>query len=283
MTRKFTGSRGWQFGEDLAYILTKLQHRGPLSNLRSFTFRSSLWANGLSACLPHLVNLDISRVHIGVHELTSVIDSLGNSLRKLILDGLQICRWTVCAILNRQYLEHLSLAMCQITPDVLQWFLAGFPIPPACEHFDDTVDPKLPQGRCHRPDATFNKCTATVMPCLKELDLKYLDICQTSWLRQFHIVRLGLTEEKPSSVPGEPKASGSSPLARDIHIDVRGCKNLRLEDIQGMESSWPSTWFTPSLKAIGKEGAVPPKKVTALPKQAILFALQEPGATIDIT
>ena len=262
-------------------MLDKLQHHGPLPNLRSFTFRFSLWANGLAACLPNLVDLDISRIAIDVHVLTRVIANLGSSLRKLILDGLQICRWSMCAILNLRGLEHLSLAMCQITPDALQWFLAGFPVPPACQHNDEDQDPQTPTGHCYSPDLTFRRCAATILPTLIELDLKYLNVLQTSWLRQFHITRLGLTEEKPSLVSEEPRPSSSCPVTREIHIDVRGCKNLSLADLQGIESSWPGTEFTPSLKGIGSVGTGPRVAATALPEEAIPFAVQHPGATID--
>lgn len=278
VTRMFGASRGWLFGQELAYLLRKLQHRGSLPNLRSLTIQSSFWADELVACLPHLVDLDISRIAIETSVLTSVMANLGSSLRKLILGGLQICRWTMCAIVNLPGVEHLSLAMCQIRPDTLQWFLTGFPIPPVCEHYEEDNEPLSQSERCQSPDSSFSKNAATEMPYLRELDLRYLDVLQTSWLRQFHIARLGLSDEKRPLV-SEITASSSS-LTHDIHIDVRGCKNLTLADLQGMESTWPGTWFTPSLKAIGRTGAPPRVAASPLPEEAILFAVQEPGATI---
>lgn len=277
--RSIARSIGGRFGEDLVDIL---QHCGPLLNLHSLTFQSSPWAEGLSEYLPHLVNLDISRVHINVHVLAKVIECLGNSLRKLILDGLQICRWTTSAILNCRYLEHLSLVMCRFTPGALEWFLAGFPIPPACHQLHGPVNPQLLSGHCYSPDSTFVRCAGTEMPCLKELDLKYLNVLKTRWLRQFHLVRLALSEGQDSSMSEDPNASGSSSLTRAIHIDVRGCKNLSLADLQGMETSWPGTWFTPSLKALGQDGS-PHSAATPLPEHAIPFALQVPGAIIGHT
>lgn len=278
MTRKSGAGRGWLFGQELGYLLRKLQHRGSLPNLRSFTLQSSFWAEDLVACLPHLVALDISRIAIETSTLTSVMAKLGSSLRKLDLGGLQICRWTMCAIMNLSGIEHLNLAMCQIRPDTLQWFLTGFPIPPVCQHYEEDNEPLSPSERCQSPDLSFSNNATTEMPYLRELDLRYLDVLQTSWLRQFHVARLGLSDEKRSSV-SEINTSSSS-LTHDIHIDVRGCKNLTLADLQSMESTWPGTWFTPSLNAIGRPGAPPRVAATPLPDEAILFAVQEPGATI---
>ena len=207
-----------------------------------------------------------------------VIDSLGTSLRTLILDSMHIWQCTLCAILNLRSLEHLSLAMCQIKPDDLQWFFTGFPVMPVCEH--NKMDQRLwaLSDLFQGLDSMSLTSAARAMPHLKELDLKYLDIVRAPWLRGLHMVRLGLSDGSVSLTPEDSPASSSS-IIHDIHIDVRGCKNLSLADIQGMETTWPGTCFTPSLKAIREMGAPPRVPATPLPELAIPFAVQAPGAT----
>ena len=271
---KYDTYHRWKFGEDFAYILNKRQCLDNLSMLRSLRIRSTVWDEGLLVCLPHLVNLDMSRVYIDTPHLTSVMYNLGGSLERLSLDGLHLCRSIFPLVLTFHALEYLSLSMCNMPPEVLQWFLTGFPISPACVK---DYPPPLPPLGCSAPvlcniaESTLVSSASAVMPRLKELDLKYMDHLQGPWLRQFHVVRLGLLEG--SIALGSTAPTSLSPT-RDIHIDVRGCKKLRLADLQSMELTWPGTRFTPSMKGIDVAGFPKHRAASALPLEALPIALR---------
>ncbi len=264
--------RTWSFGEDLAYILSKRHYCGPLPNIRAFTIRSVAWAEGLLACLPNLVDLDISRIFIGLSDLTNIMVNLGSSLRTLILDGLKLCRSILPLILDFQGLEYLSLSMCTIPLDGLEWFLTGSPKSPECYHH--RLEEKSPL--CENAGPAFQESAGTLLPHLKELDLKYLESLQTSWLRRFHVVRLGCLHADSCSADYEDSApSDLSPPPRSIHFDVRGCRNLSLADLQSMESTWLGTWFTPSVKPFGTAGDAKRGTATPLPDEALPIAIRE--------
>ncbi|KAI9876980.1 MAG: hypothetical protein M1830_005136 [Pleopsidium flavum] len=262
--------RAWSFGEDLAYILNKRHHYGPLPNIRSFTIRSVDWAEGLLACLPNLIHLDISRIFIKLSDLTILMVNLGSSLKSLTLDGLKLCRSILPLILRFQGLEYLSLSMCEIPPDALEWFLTGLPTSPECDH--QRIAGKL---ICENAGPALQESAGVRMPCLKELDLKYLESLQTSWLRRFHVVRLDCLHADPYLLNSEdPGSTDLSSSRRGIHIDVRGCRNLSLADLQLMESTWIGTSFTPSVKPFGTAGNTKHATATALPEEALPIALR---------
>ncbi len=250
--------RGFKFGEQLAYLLRKRKYPVPLRNLRSFILRTCDWDDGLLVCLPHLVELDITRVAIRSSELMIAMLNIGNLLKKLTLDGLWLCRQMFHFILRFRFLETLSLSMCRIAPTALQWFLTGLPKSPACHTYQAVTGwgPTTRHG-CPKDDCLFSTHMTTVMPKLKELDLKYLEDLQASWLQDFHTVRLGLRN------PCE--GSSAAVLTRDMHIDVRGCRNLSLADLQYVVTTWRGTWFTPSIKALGTGTGAGPVRPAATP------------------
>lgn len=271
------GDRGWSFSRAITSILDERQNSSPPPHLRSFKIRSTVWGEGLLQCLPNLVELDIGwLLYADPYGLTSIMITLGSSLKKLSLDGLTLCRSIFPFILGFESLEHLSLSMCHMSPGTLQWFLTGVPVSPECDSFPHASIPHNGAGYlCRSAEAAVRATANTVMPRLQHLDLKYVDCLKSPWLDRFHVTRLGLVQAESNSRDQEGLESANSALfTRTMHFDVRGCTGFKFSDLQEMESRWPGTWFTPSVKIFGRVGNNQRAPATPLPIEALPIAMQ---------
>ena len=189
---------------------------------------------GLMCCLPNLAELDISRVDIGTYDLCQIIQGLGPSLKRLAVDGLTLCRGFLAVVLDFSNLEYLSLSMCDISKDVLRWFMSGTPEDPKCEH-------EGWERRCLASARMFKARAGTVMSSLKELDLTYQAAVDAAMLHAFHIVRLN---RLPAAIAHQ-SLDPTRMRPRPIHIDLRGCSELDHKSLSDIQLDFPGTRVTP--------------------------------------